>query len=85
MVAQVVITHYPSGEPAAVAPTRIPLAAREDKDANGLTAYSSQSVLGGRLSEPSASSLPFAFTQEMGSGSIAIGAGAAELRSCRRF
>jgi DNA invertase Pin-like site-specific DNA recombinase len=37
MVAQVLAVHHPSGEPAAVAPTRIALAARENKDANGFT------------------------------------------------
>jgi hypothetical protein len=36
MVAQVFSVYDATGEPAAVAPTRVPLAARENKDANGL-------------------------------------------------
>jgi hypothetical protein len=35
MVAQAHMVHHPSGEPLGVAPTRIALAARGNKDANG--------------------------------------------------
>jgi hypothetical protein len=40
MVAQVVAVHHPSGEPAAVEPSRIALSVRGNKDADGLPSES---------------------------------------------